>query len=229
MAIVDRLEAVEVDHAHRQRLAGAVGVGDRLAQAVVEQAAVGGAGERVEIGDAVELLFLALEPADVREGGHVVQQPAIAVANAADRQHLGELAAVLAAVPQFALPVVLLLEGFPQRAVEGGALPARAEQARVAPDALLAAVAGDAGEGRVDVDDAIVGVGDDDRLVTRREHAGGEVERLFGRLAAADVDLRALEQQRAAVRCAADDDCAVVNPDPVPVAVAQAQVVLEAR
>ena len=83
---------------------------------------MGGAGERVEIGDAVEFLFLALEPADVREGGHVVQQPAIAVANAADRQHLGEVTAVLAAVPQLALPVVLVLEGFPHRAVEGCAL-----------------------------------------------------------------------------------------------------------
>ena len=46
-AVVDRLEAVEVAEQHGDRRAGSLGAGNRMAQAVDEQRAVGQAGERV--------------------------------------------------------------------------------------------------------------------------------------------------------------------------------------
>jgi hypothetical protein len=48
--VVDGLEAVEVDEHHRGLLAVAVGERERLLQAVLQQAAVGQAGERVVVG-----------------------------------------------------------------------------------------------------------------------------------------------------------------------------------
>ena len=64
-AVVDGLEAVEVDEQHGQRLAAALVAGQRLAQAVLHQAAVGQAGEGVVVGRLVELFLLLLVLRDV--------------------------------------------------------------------------------------------------------------------------------------------------------------------
>ena len=56
-AVVDELEAVEVDQHDPHRLAAALGRGDRLAEAVLQQAAVGQAGQHVVLGDVVDALF----------------------------------------------------------------------------------------------------------------------------------------------------------------------------
>src|SRR6185503_1328242 len=71
--IVDLLEAVQVDHHYRDARIAALREKHRLAQAVVEQAAVGQAGQRVVIGEEARLLLLALAFGDVlRHADHAV-------------------------------------------------------------------------------------------------------------------------------------------------------------
>jgi hypothetical protein len=57
-AVVDRLEAVEVEVAHRQQALLALGAGQRLRQPVGQHDAVGHAGKGVVMGEALELLFM---------------------------------------------------------------------------------------------------------------------------------------------------------------------------
>jgi hypothetical protein len=57
-AVVDRLEAVEVEVAHGQQAPVALGARQGLRQAVGQQRAVGHAGQRVIVRQALELLFV---------------------------------------------------------------------------------------------------------------------------------------------------------------------------
>ena len=178
--VVDVLEAVEVEVDDGQLLAAPTRLPHRLVQPVGQQDAVGQAGQRVVVGVEVQLLLVLLELGDVREQRQVLPGHALLVAHGADGGHAGIVFATLAPVPDLAHPVPLVDELAPQVGVEGPVLPARFQEARVLPQRFFACVAGDASEGLVDIDDAPAGVGDHDALAGVREHAGGQVQPLFG-------------------------------------------------
>ena len=183
VAVVHRLEAVEVEVEHGQPQPAPLGLGHGLFQAVGQQGAVGQASEGVVVGVELQLQLVLFEGGDVGEQREVLAHHALFVAHGADGLHLGVVLAVLAAVPQLALPVALVLQLLPHRHVEAALLAARFQEARVVAQGFLAAVAGDAAEGLVDVDDAAVFRGDHDAFAGVREHAGGQVQALFGLLA----------------------------------------------
>ena len=79
------------------------------------------------------------------------------------RLHL-VLGAVRAAIDEPAGPVAAARQVVPQRAIEGGRLPPALEDARVLPDHLRSAIAGDGLERRVGVLDGAREVGDDHRV-----------------------------------------------------------------
>ena len=116
---------------------------------------------------------------DVGKNRHVVGDAAVAVAHRADRQGGRVEAAVLAAVLDLALPDAEDAQVAPHGFVELAAVGARAEQARRLADDVLGRIAGDLGEGLVDRQDALFGVGDDDRLDAVAEHREGEPPLLF--------------------------------------------------
>jgi hypothetical protein len=70
--VVDRLEAVEVEQQHRGAAAVAPCLQQALAQAVVEQRAVGQVGERVVVGEVQDARFGLLAFGDVGEDADVV-------------------------------------------------------------------------------------------------------------------------------------------------------------
>ncbi len=65
--VVDVLEAVEVEQVERALAAVARGVGDELGQLLVEAAAVEEAGQRVVVGEVLELVLEALALRDVAD------------------------------------------------------------------------------------------------------------------------------------------------------------------
>ncbi|CAA7616851.1 hypothetical protein MTBSS4_170015 [Magnetospirillum sp. SS-4] len=89
----------------------------------------------------------------------MVQHVARRIAFGGDGQADADQVAVLVAVDQFALPAAGLAEGRPQLLVEGPVLQARTQKFRRLADGFGGIEAGNGGEGRIDDDDAVVGVG----------------------------------------------------------------------
>src|SRR6266536_119647 len=96
--VVDRLEAIEVEDQHRQPAAPAPGAAHRLVEAVVEEAAVGKAGEGVVGGAVEEVELMALAVVDVFDHGNEVVDGAVHVMDRAHGQAAPELGPVLAQV-----------------------------------------------------------------------------------------------------------------------------------
>ena len=159
-AVVDVLEVVQIDAQQRAAAAFTFGAGQRLLDALAQQQAVGQAGERVVVGEEVQLVLGALEAAEVGEHRHIMRQFAFVVAHGADVLPLRVYLAALAAVPDFAAPDTLFMQGGPHALVEGGILAAGLEHRGLAAEHVFGAVAGDAREGGVDVHDHAASIGD---------------------------------------------------------------------
>ena len=61
----DGLETIHIQKNHRQQLAASLCSGQRLLQAVAEQRAVGQLGQRIKMGDVLELAFVLFQGRDV--------------------------------------------------------------------------------------------------------------------------------------------------------------------
>ena len=129
-AVVDVFEAVEVDEQYGALLGVGGGVEQGGLQAAFEEDAVGQPGEGVVVGLVVEAVLGVLEGGDVGEDAYEVGDLVVAVAYGTDGQPLGIGFAVLAAVPDFALPVAVGGELVPHGGVEGAVVLAGGEQAR---------------------------------------------------------------------------------------------------
>ncbi|MDT4821239.1 hypothetical protein FQZ97_544090 [compost metagenome] len=166
-AVVDHLEAVDVHEGQREAALVARGQGDGLADAVAEQVAVGQAGEAVVVGLVLQLLLVALGFGDVVENADEVADLAAVVHHRRHLEVVPELRAVLAEVAQ-QRPALLPGHQHPADIVQVRLVALLAlEKAAVSPQHFLGRVAGDAFEGRVDVNDRLVGllvVGDHHRV-----------------------------------------------------------------
>ena len=95
--VVDRLEAVEIDVADRHQPGCAAGQGQRLVHAIGQQDSVGNAGQRVVMGNVLQLALLFLEVADVGEHAEGAVVSAVGIKNGGAGYLGPQLAAVLAA------------------------------------------------------------------------------------------------------------------------------------
>ncbi len=155
--VVDVLEVIEIEENQRQRLMAALRAAERVADAVLEQAAVRQPGERIEMREPLDMLLRCLVLGDVAEDADIVAQRAAGIAYLADRQPLRKDAAVLAPVPHLALPVALVIDGLPHGPIERLILAARGQHARILAQRIGLAVAGDLGKRMVDHHDAAAG------------------------------------------------------------------------
>jgi hypothetical protein len=190
------------------------GAHHRVLQAVVEQQAVRQAGERIVVGQVVELFLRFLQLGDVAEHAHVMADGVVVVAHRGHRQPLEVDLAVLAGAPDLAAPEAGLRQVAPQAVVEfrfvaGAAGQAGAGQARLLADRLALGIAGDLGVGRVGGDDPAVHVDHHHAVGDVLQHRGGQAQLFLGLAALGDVGvhpdavaLRALGVDRAAAHLA---------------------------
>ena len=183
MPVVHLLETVEVEVKHGQAQLTLPRVCHGLLQPRAQQHPIGQACQGIVLGVVAQLLLVGFQRRDVGKQRHILPHLPLRILHGADGLHLGIVLATLAAVPQLTLPVTSVEQGAPHLGVEQTVLTAGVEQVGLAPDRLLTGVAGDAGEGFVDVDDGGVGAGDQDALTGMGEHAGGQVQALFAFLA----------------------------------------------
>jgi hypothetical protein len=177
VGVVDRLEAVEVHIHHGNLLLVPAGARHGLLQAIRQHRAVGQAGQRVVVGNVLELVLVCLQLRDVGQDGHVVRDLTGGVAHHVHVQ-CGDVAlAGRALAAQFAFPHAVPVEVFAQRRerlvllvgnpqVTGGG----------AYQVVAGGVADDLQKRVVDGQDAAVRVGDQHALAGVGEHAGGDIE-----------------------------------------------------
>ena len=176
VAIVDILETVEIDVTNGQQLAAALRKRNGLPQAVGKQAPIGNAGERVVVGDMAQLGLMLLEISDIREYADMALDPARLVADGRDREQFRIYFAVLAPVPYFAAPGFVVFQRLPHSFVKRLVLTARTQELRIPAQHLIAGVTRYVGERRIDIDDDIVRIGDDDGFLAVVEYACGDAQ-----------------------------------------------------
>ena len=163
------------------------------------------------VGNPVDFGLLFLDLADVREDGDVIAEFSVSVAYLSDAEHFGEFFSILAPVLHFAAPEGHLLQMLANVFIELLLAFAAVQQSqRRLADGFLAQIAGNAREGRIDVDDPVLFVGDDDAFVAAGEHTGGETLAFFILLAFGDVDRDATDGIDAAVFPAQGEAAGVV-------------------
>ena len=128
------------------------------------------------MGNSVKFFFVSLEKTDVGKDANVVLQLASFVPDHGQGEYFGVQVTRLASVANFTLPEIVVLDRRPHPAVEGWIVPARGKHARVMSCDLVAAVAGDAGECRINIDDLRTGICDDDAFITIGIHAGRQAQ-----------------------------------------------------
>lgn len=158
-AVVDRLEVVEVEHHEREALAPLAEAGE----AAAKQPAVGQAGKVVVVGLGRDLLLGHLGLGKIAENGDILLNFA-GFAQGADHQLLRIELAVLALVPHFATPHPHPLQRVVHVGIEGLIVQPGLEHAGTLAPHLVAAVASDLLEGRVDRDDAAIGIAHQNRF-----------------------------------------------------------------
>ncbi len=184
--VVERLEIVEIDEQQRALALAAHARRDGYPQTIVQQAAVRQAGQRVIEREMPDLFLCRLVRAHVGERRHVVGHHAVAIPDRGNRQPLREDLAILAAIPDLALPDAVAFDALAHRCVEARVVPSRTEQFRRLTDALVGGVACDVGERLVDAQDDGIGIGDEHALLGL-ESGGGDPFPLFGLLALGNV------------------------------------------
>ncbi len=167
--VVDWLEAVEIDEQHGRGQVEPLAARQRLSQTVVEQGAVGQAGEGVEVGPPPHLVLPALALGHVGNQRHRADKPAVAVVQGAGNDALGKRRAVLAAVFDLAFPRALAAHRFRQRGRQRLIRAGGQQDARVDAQHVGLAVPGDDAERPVDLNDPAVPIG-------HRNAFGGGVE-----------------------------------------------------
>ena len=164
MAIVDKFEIVEIEAENREFAPVLMGEVQGLLQTLPPQQTVGQPRQRVVIGEELDLLLSLLELGNIGEQAHVAQQLAVLIHDTGYRQPLGINFAILATIPDFALPAAFGLQAGPEVLIKPLGLHLGVQQPHVPAQGLLGGVAGDGGKGRVDQDDVAVRIGDHDGL-----------------------------------------------------------------
>jgi hypothetical protein len=192
-AVVDQLEAVEVEQQHTDHLPVAAGVGDGLGDAVVEQVAIGQAGQDVVVGLVFELLFVADAVGDVVDDADEVGGRFTAfVAYRGDEQLVPEQRAILTVIADDGVCFALFAQGGANLAEAFLAEIVAHQEAAILANHFGGGVAGDALEGRIDVGDRVIEMrrrGDHDAVRRGFDGPFAQAQLLFGAFAGADVFL----------------------------------------
>src|SRR5690606_27703640 len=112
-AVVDVLEAIEIEKQYRRLAVYAPRLFQRMLDAQTEQQAIRQAGQRIVMRQMHQLLLTALDLADVGGDADIVRRTPFGVAHDADIEQLRVNLAGLASVPQLTLPV----SDLPERAI----------------------------------------------------------------------------------------------------------------
>ena len=130
IAVVHVLETVQIEQQHRHALAAFARLLHGQPHLMTKPAAIGQTRESILVRHVLQPLLLRLFFGDIDEHAHVMRNFASQIAYHRQRHVLGKDLAVLAAVPDLALPVARLGNGCPHGFIKSLVVAARLEGAR---------------------------------------------------------------------------------------------------
>ena len=162
--IIDHLETVDIKRQHDHLAVLAAGAQQEPIELFGQQGAVGQPRQRIMMHQVADSFFRGLALADIGKGRYVVRGFVLLVLDPGDRQTNRIFAAVLAAVPDFALPGADIVQRRPKFFVKSPVMAAGLQHRRALADDFFLLVAGQPGKGIVDGQDSRRGIGDEHRL-----------------------------------------------------------------
>jgi|GEM_PF-2670012 len=212
-AFVEHLEAIQINEEHGQVPVGASGTLTGVVQPLLEQAAVGQAGELVVAAQVAQALLDLTPQGEIgNEGDHIADR-AIGVTHRAQLHPLRVIFAVLARLDEFALPAAVTAQRFAHAGVQLLALRRAGQPRDTVADQFLAAVAGQLAAGVVDRQQPITGVHDRHAFAGRLEHHGGQALLLGLAVRFADIAAGADHAQGTAILVTQDHAATVLDPE----------------
>ncbi|MPN31366.1 hypothetical protein SDC9_178840 [bioreactor metagenome] len=175
--IVDALEMIEIEEHQRGAALVAPALFHDMAEAVAQQQPVGQAGQRVVVGEILDLLLRRLALGDIVKGADVIDVLAIAIAHGRDRQPFRIHRTVLAAIPNLAFPASVINDLAPHPGIEGFVVTPGLQDAGRLPHHLLPHIPGDVGKSLIDVDDDPIAVGHHQGFRGMGENTLGQAKR----------------------------------------------------
>ena len=198
--IVDELETVEIDMHQRDGSSRPSGARQCELRAVAQQIAIGQVSQGVEIGEKLDAFLSRLVCGEVAQDADMLHDPGV-LPDETDGQPLGKNVAVLAAADDFTLPVAVVQNVVPHDLIKRGVLFSRGQQTRILANHVVGRITRDFGEGAIDGQNMVVGVGDHDPFPSGLEHPRVEAQLLLGLLARGNV---AEQNDKASFRGGAD-------------------------
>ncbi|MNH03796.1 hypothetical protein D3C79_630690 [compost metagenome] len=218
-AVIEQLEAVQVDVQQRQPAPALTQALTGLMQAQAEQGAVGEARQLVIVGQVTQALLGLAACRQVGKEADDAGQVAAGIAHAVKLQPLWIKLTVLARLDQLTLPAALLL----QRQFDGLGMPACIPAARqlqqTALEQFFAVVAGNPAKGLIDRQQHIVRIENHDAFAGRFEYGGGQALLFFLGFLRADIAAGAEHTQHPPAGIALHRPTTVFDPAPVALAV----------
>ncbi len=150
------------------------------------------------MGEPIEAVFHLPHRGEVREDADKMGDPSGPVPNGRGGQPFGIDLSALASVPDFPPPPSFFQQGFPHSGVKLRPVATGFQDAGVAAHRFFPRIAGDLGEGGIDVQNCAVHVGDENALLGGLKHLGGGLHPLEFGFSAGDVPKNGDEVGRAA-------------------------------
>ena len=192
-SVVNQFEVVQVQQHHPHHQAVALGPGNGLLDAVIEQVAVGKPGQAVVVGLVLQRGLVLNAVTDVVDDAHKVRGGRTReVAHRGNVQLVPKQGAVFAVVAQNGLALTLFSQGVTDFFQVGLGQIVAHQKAPFQPHDLFGGVTGDALKSRVHVDDGMVvliAAGDHDAVAAGGQRLLVQEQRLLGRLVLA-LDVR---------------------------------------
>ena len=221
-AIVEQLETVQVDMHQSDAAAALAGALAGIVQTLLEQAAVGQAGQIVVMRQVAQALLGLAPRTEIGEEADDMAGPPRYIAHQVELQPLRVKLAALARLDQLALPGAGAVQFLADHLVLPAHLAVADQAGHRAPDHFLTAVSGHRAERTVDRQHTVVGVENEDAFAGRFEHGRGQALLLLLLTPRADIAPRAEHAPYTAGGVALDRTATVLDPDPVTIDMAHA-------
>ena len=169
--VVEHLEVVDIHHHQRRLLAGQPAMSQGHGGPQRGMGAIGQSGHHVLGGQVGDLLFRRLAGTQVGKRCNVMGNFAVrAMAQHRQVQPLGIHLTILATAPDLTGPAAMRRQGLQHGGRKRAVWRAQRQGARVAPQHLIGAVAGDLGKSGVHQHDAVLRIGDHHAIVALVQH-----------------------------------------------------------
>ena len=221
-AVIEQLEAIQIDVQQRQASTALSHALAGFTQALLEQRAVGQAGQLIVV---LQIAHTFFEFAPCRQVGEEADNVAYITPHIAHYVQLEPLRiqlAIFASLNQFALPAIGLLQRFMDRLKMAPGIAAARQLSDLAALHVFLRVAGHSAERPIDRQQGVFRIKNDNAFACGFEDRGGQTALFFQLFTGADVAAGTEHANHPAIAAALHGAATVLDPNPAPVTMPEA-------